>query len=973
MSKLMARLALTLLTTLALGTAAAAQVQTGELTGIIKTSDELALPGAAITITSPALQGSRTIVSDENGAYSFRALPPGEYNVTVEMSGMAPRTEKVVVELGRAAKLDVTLGLAGVTETVTVSASTESAQLTSTQVGANYTSREINTLPTGRTPSLIAELSPGLTANTPNAGQVTIAGAFAYDNVFMVNGVDINDNLFGTANNVFIEDAIDQTTVMTSGISAEYGRFSGGVINMITKSGGNTFSGSGRINLSNDAWTEETPFEVSRGVERRDNLNRTWEGTFGGPVLRDRLWFFTAGRYAKTTTSQALQQTGIQFEGLNENKRFEGKLTGTIANGHTVAGNYIRNTTDVTRLAFSVSIDPRAAETPSFPNDLMVVNYNGVLSPRMLANFQVSRKTFGFRGSGGSSTVITDSPFFSLGITTPDTFHYNAPYFDATDPEDRNNQQYSGSLSYFASTQGFGSHDLKGGFDHFTSSRTGGNSQSATGYVFNADYATTATGAPALDASGRLSPVFVPGESTLENWLATRGAQIDIRTLSLFLQDRWLVTPKLTLNFGVRYENVRSEATGGIVGVDTDTWVPRLAASYDLTGDGKTVLQASYAHYSGKYSESQFAGNTTVGNPALVTYVYAGPEGQGLDFAPGFDPANYQITGGEFPTANIFFEPGLSSPVTREASFSIGRELGGRGSAKLTFTNRNYYNFVEDFIDDPSAAGKVPVVFEGVNYGTFDAVTFRNSDEPRREYRGLLFQTNYRLRNNLQVEGHWTVQLRNHGNFEGEGVNTPGISSSVGDYPEILVASRNFPLGRTDDFQRHKVRLWAIYTQGLGRFGSLDVAPMVRIESPQVYSLRALNVPLSGVQVARDPGYAVLPGGGFQTLYFGERGSQEFKGYWLMDLSFNYAIPVFRSVSPWIKMEVLNLFNENDPIAWNTSVNPDPNSPLDEHGLPTGFIQGSTFGRATANTHFPAWRANQTGGRTFLVYAGVRF
>jgi hypothetical protein len=306
-------------------------------------------------------------------------------------------------------------------------------------------------------------------------------------------------------------------------------------------------------------------------------------------------------------------------------------------------------------------------------------------------------------------------------------------------------------------------------------------------------------------------------------------------------------------------------------------------------------------------------------------------------------------------------------------SFSLGRELGGRGSAKVTYTDRDYSNFVEDFIDDPSPNGKIDVEFEGVDYGTFDRVVFRNSDEPEREYRGLLFQANYRLRDNLQVEGHWTLQLRNHGNFEGEGVNTPGISSEVGDYPEILSQARNFPVGRIDDFQRHKVRLWAIYTQGLGRFGSLDVAPMWRIESPQTFSLRALNVPLSAVQIARDPGYAVLPGGGFQTLYFGERGSQEFEGYQLVDLSLNYAIPVFRDLSPWIKLEVLNLFNNQTLISWDTTVTANAAGAKDAHGLPLEYVTGPNYGKATSNGNFPRPRQGMDGGRTFILAAGIRF
>jgi hypothetical protein len=391
-----------------------------------------------------------------------------------------------------------------------------------------------------------------------------------------------------------------------------------------------------------------------------------------------------------------------------------------------------------------------------------------------------------------------------------------------------------------------------------------------------------------------------------------------------------------------------------------------------VKGDGKTVLQGSYAHYSGKYSESQFAGNTSVGNPAYIYYWYNGPAGQGLDFAPGFDLSNYtEVMLGGFPTANVFFDKGLSSPLTREISFSVGQELWGKGSAKVTYTDRNYSNFVEDFFDDPTASGRVEVVYDGVNYGTFDKQIFRNSDGPQRKYRGLMFQANYRLMDNLSVEGHWTVQLKNWGNFEGEGQNTPGSSSLYGDYPEIYVPSRNFPTGRTDDFQRHKVRLWAMYTQRMGRFGALDVAPMVRIESPRVYSLTAGNVALSAYQLANDPGYAQPPQ--TQTIFFGERGSQEFKGYALMDLSFNYSIPVFKSLSPWVKMEVLNVLNNQKLIAWNTQVRPDPNSPKDEFGLATGYIKGANFGNGTSNAHYPGWRAGNTGGRTFLMYTGIRF
>jgi hypothetical protein len=145
-------------------------------------------------------------------------------------------------------------------------------------------------------------------------------------------------------------------------------------------------------------------------------------------------------------------------------------------------------------------------------------------------------------------------------------------------------------------------------------------------------------------------------------------------------------------------------------------------------------------------------------------------ERQGRDFAPGFDPANYtRVLAGSFPTANVFIEDGVSSPVAREFTLSAGRQLWNRGAAKLTYTSRNYSNMIEDFTDDPSNAGRTNVVFNGTNFGTFDNIVFRNSDIPERDYQALLFQANYRLMSRLSLEGHWTLQLRNHGNFEDQG------------------------------------------------------------------------------------------------------------------------------------------------------------------------------------------------------------
>ena len=283
-------------------------VQTGTIRGLVKDQQDLAVPGVTVTATSPALQGPRSAVTDREGLYVFRALPPGNYQLDFELAGFATLMRNAAVPLGSVIETNVSMRAAGVAESVQVTAE-QPPPIATPVVGMNFKA-EIENLATPRTIQGIAQLSPAVNEVSPNTGQLVVNGAFAYDNVFMVNGVDINDNLFATPQNLFIEDAIEETQVLTSGISAEYGRFTGGVINAITKSGGNAFSGSGRINFLNPSWTTETPFEkcadtslvtCTAATKHLDVLSRTYEGTFGGPILRDKLWFFTSGRYGRST------------------------------------------------------------------------------------------------------------------------------------------------------------------------------------------------------------------------------------------------------------------------------------------------------------------------------------------------------------------------------------------------------------------------------------------------------------------------------------------------------------------------------------------------------------------------------------------------------------------------------------------------------------------------------------------------
>jgi hypothetical protein len=958
-------------------------VQTGSIRGTVTDQQNLAVPGVTVTIQSPALQGVRTTVSAGDGSYSFLRLPPGRYEMTFEITSFAPVKRTTDVLLGLSVEQNVTLAAAGRTEEVQVVAASP-APIVNATVGANYKHEEIQALATPRSLQGIAQLAPGLTENTPNAGQVAINGGFAFDNVFMLNGVDVNDNLFGSPQNLFIEDAIEETQVLTSGITAEYGRFTGGVVNAVTKSGGNSFSGSWRTNFSNPSWTITTPFEkcdpavtvasCRPAAARPDELQFTHEATLGGPIVRDKLWFFGAMRLAEVGTASTFSYTNVANTVTENNKRGEIKLTATAASNHTFQGGYTNNSTEqLSRPSFGFTIDPFARGDRTLPNWIGYGNYRGIIRNDLLVEAQFSQRKFQFKDNGNSATAILDSPFFSLNQavgTSP--AQYNAQYFDASDPENRNNQQITGNLTYFMNTERTGRHEFKVGYEWFRSQRTGGNSQSSTGYVFDSDFLEDAGGSPVYDSAGRIIPVFAPGESLIENWLPVKGAELNVDNNSIYAQDHLVINNHWSADLGFRFERVRSEATGNIVGVDTDTWVPRVATAYDLKGNGKHIFHLTYGWYAGRYNEAQIGGNNNVGNPDLLLGIYTGPAGQGRSFAAGFDPANYQTVLGQFPTRNVFFEDGLSSPTSKEFSASYGVDLfNGRGYLESTYVHRDIGTIVEDFIDIDN--GTTSVVVNGSDFGTFTNIIYRNTDDAWRQYDGLLFQGRYNINSRWTLNGHYTLQLTNDGNYEGEGANTPGATGRIGDYPEIFTATRHYPEGHVDDYQRHKTRLWTIYNLGLGGLGDAALSAMWRIDGGTTYSLTAGGQPITTAQ--RDKllaaGYPDEPSS--QTVYFSERGANSFKGFQVWDVAATYNIPIFRSLRPYVNLAIYNALNNQKLIRWNTTVSQDTTTPVDENGLRTGYRQGASFGKATANTNFPVPFQGQTGGRTWRFAAGFRF
>ena len=973
-------LALVVLLFAAAGSVYAQGVQNATLEGNVTGPDGGPLPGVTVTVKSPALMGTRTAISTPTGDFVFPGLPPGDYTVTYALEGMQTTTKHLTLSLGLPSRDEVKMKVSTVSESITVSASAPTV-LENTQVGTNVKAETVNQIPVLRTPPDIASLSGGVTgdrggrATTPVAGQISINGGMAYDNNFLINGVNMQDNIFGNTNNLFVEDAIQETQVLTSGISAEYGHFTGGVLNVITKSGGNVFTGSFRDDLTKPSWTKLTPYEQGfRGVgvptaaisPHLGKLSNVYELTLGGPIMRDHLWFFLAGRDEKTATSNTLQVTGFPLTVNQTNKRPEGKLTATIGSAHTIQADYLNNPVRRDNELQVNPIDTDAVAHNSLrPNNGYTGYYSGVLTSTIFAEARYSKKHFGFRNTGGTLTDIMDSPIRSnanrFAGTTSGTF--NAPYFDSTDPEDRNNKQYFAALSYFLSRPKWGSHEIKGGFEQFVDERIAGNSQTATNYTFYTNYKNT-NGVPVLDANGQLIPVWSPvsagagTDSRIGFWLPTRGAKLDVTTNSFFINDRWNLNSNWAFNIGGRFEKVSSKATGGIVPVDTSGAVPRLGASYDPRGDGKYKFDVTYAQYAGRYNPALTGSNTPVGHPALLYGYYTGPAGEGRNFAPGFDPKNYVFYYASVPTANVFVKKGLHSPIANEITFAYGMALPKGGWLKAIVTDRRYTDFIENFILIQN--GCTNVTLQGISAGCADNIVYSNSNLPKRHYQALELQSHYDITRNWGVEGNYTHQFKNNGNYEGETGQSIG-ASPIGDRPEIQ-DPREVPTGRLLQFEADRARLWTTYTFNFNRYGALSTGLLYRYDSPLTFSYTA-TVARSAISKSLNPGYTGQSN--TVSLFFGDRGAGQFNSTSLFDASLQYSLPISR-VTPWIKFDVRNLFNRDTQIFGTTSIAVDNTSPKDAFGYPTGFKLASSFGRPRGTTDF-------VNPRQYLVYAGVRF
>lgn len=594
--------------------------QNAQITGTLKDDTGGVLPGVAVTARNQETGLVRSAVSEGAGTYRLQALPPGTYTIATELQGFTSQERRnLVLVIDQTAVVDFQLKTATITETVTVTAEAPIVETRTSTVATAITNAQIQDLPVASRRWIdLAMLTPGVSQDNIRGffyrGNVNIgAGTREYSNGFVVDGVNNTWAQMGEPRQNFAMDSIREFKVQQSTYKAEFGLATGGVLNVVTKSGTNIFSGSAFNFFRDQALTAKTVFEARRPDFRR------WQygGTFGGPIKKDKTHVF--GAVERTDENQFLTvNTGGRFpayDGTYVSDQY--RWTYSVRLDHQLTQNQMV----FARVAQEIEYRPiittggRVHPTASFdfavPRDSYVGGHTWVMNARMINDFRLQYAYAKYEVSPPYSQGSWEPGDFGpdrLGFCTP-VFNYPSLQLGGCGNSQMGPEKRFQVRDDFAWTLGE-AHQLKAGGDlsviSFRSDSLGSPLGSWT-FPRDAEY----------DPNDRTT---WPTQYT--NSLPTF-AEIPVTHFSAYVQDDWRIAPTLTINAGLRYDvqfgsynedlgNLLSRI-GGKLGPafatyplavpfhdgansrgDRNNFGPRIGAAWDVSGDGRTNVHAGY-------------------------------------------------------------------------------------------------------------------------------------------------------------------------------------------------------------------------------------------------------------------------------------------------------------------------------------------------------------------------------------------
>ena len=656
---------------------ATAQSLTGMLVGSVKDSQGAVVPNATVRVSSPALIGGPlTATTDELGRLRFPVLPPGVYRLDVERAGFSPAHE-ADIRIGLGATIEVTLVLkpAGVEESIEVQGASSRLEARDSGFGTRFGSDDLKAIPVRRFSMFdFVRAAPGVSATSPAGGSInslSVFGSGANENIFLIDGTNFTCPCSGEARSEPGVDFIQEVQIQSVGASAEFGNMQGGVINAITRQGGDRF----QHDLSYYAQTagltsQPIRLPISNSNESsgytRDRY-RDLTANLGGPIVRSRLWFFAGYQYLRDYDSQP--GTDPAFPRTYEQDKIFAKLTWRMTSNLQLVQSFHDefwvNPELPTRVKPFEATQRRHASVPA----MTFGHLTHTLSSQTVWDLRVGRFTYNRLDDPSTGDLTIPSRFDrATGVLSgaPQTF---------------------GGLTLIRTT-------AKGTVNHYRPGLLGADHQWRWGGQ--------------LERGEHRAPTLIPtGVSYVDNAAApfqsvSSGPSIlggVFVTVSGFVSDAVTVGEALTINAGLRFDHSRAisqdvkaldgqgrETDSRISGLGTlftwNVWSPRLGMTLKLSSDGRTILRASY----GRFHQGVLTGEIGSFHPASAPTTTA-------DFDPATGDYTKNVTVVD-PRTNLRLDPEIRSPRTDEYSIGVDREVGRQLAVAAAYVRKDGSQFI---------------------------------------------------------------------------------------------------------------------------------------------------------------------------------------------------------------------------------------------------------------------------------------
>lgn len=736
--------------------AATAQITRGAISGTVRDQSGGVIPGATVTVTNTDTNATRTVVTNEIGFYRVGAVEPGNYVVVTELAGFSTVEQKdIVVRAAAEITVDVALNPAGIGEDITVTAEASTAQLnkTSGTIASVLNNKAVEQLPIpgGRNIVNLMLTAPGVSANSGQGG-ISVIGERPRNNNYMIDGADNNDPSVTIQTTQLPPEAVAEFSIVSNPYSVEFGRNSGGQVNVITKSGTNRFRG--------DAWeyyiTEKlyslNNIEKASGLEDPAKFRRHQFGfDVGGPVFRDRLFFYglyqrdiqrpgeTPGGTVRTLTPAGFAalasvplgpgQTAASRQAVLQRLQFLQDIYGqgvTFRNLATTSVNGVPIETGQTNVTI---VSPSTYNTYVGRGDYRFTASDSVMArytytPREDTNV-ISNCVFGSLFCGDQSLLDTNLASSYTKILSPmllNEFTFNWTRRDLDFPENDPSSPTANitGLHTVGGASNFPQYRITDAFQ-FKNVLTWTKAKHTIKMGADIRYNKVDNGS-AFDSKGTFTfnnlQDFVNNNAfQLRQALQTASFQANQWQNGFFIQDDYRVTPDLTLNLGLRYEATTvplglfgatdaeslAAMVPGPVKSDTNNWGPRVGFAWSprtqnaLIGDGLTVFRGGF----GMGYDVLFYNLLTVNGsnyPRVVVADLFSPALQNV--YPNLIPASGEAVFNPLASYTNSAEE-TETPESKFYSFSVSRQFGDY-VLEVGYLGRRTYKGINQVVANPS-------------------------------------------------------------------------------------------------------------------------------------------------------------------------------------------------------------------------------------------------------------------------------